>query len=527
MTTKKAFILLLIITLFSLQQTQAQCTACTYTPVAMSNCPTTPPKPRGLYVNEFFNFNSAFYGPQQGIDAVHSILGVDANKDGIYEKEDALLAYCKLNKFSRITVYDIWNVLRFPTSMYGSLSYSDHLKRFITKAKTGNYGITEVGVTIWNPVTPSYVAAYNGISSNCILQKMAIANTNGIASYFKEKDAPDEMEENEHNTFYPANLSTLAVENEPEIDDLATTSSARVDALNSFKIDHMVSEFEFWNTNTFNTVARRDSAYRVFQNMMNYMQCMRSASVDPLNIYVYLGYLDKDSYDDKTQAQFIDNIADKIYISNYKCNPNSLFLSSIQSRIDIFSAASGPTKANTKIVILLCGTNQSDAIANDPFNSGWCDFLGPFLKVSGNTMACAEGLFKTAYDNYKAANPGKWNSTLNSFQWYPYTILKKNSVKRLAEESTSNIASEDLFSVFPNPVNSSATFAFSTDADMLQDASLTVFDNTGKVIAKHALNSISNNQLTLDLSSINSGLYFCKIVSPNWSSTTSKLVVVK
>jgi hypothetical protein len=254
---------------------------------------------------------------------------------------------------------------------------------------------------------------------------------------------------------------------------------------------------------------------------------MRSASVDPLSIYVYLGYLDKDSYDDKTQAQFIDNIADKIYISNYKCNPNSLFLSSIQSRIDIFSAASGPTKANSKIVILLCGTNQSDAIANDPFNNGWCDFLGPFLKVSGNTMACAEGLFKTAFDNYKAANPGKWNSTLNSFQWYPYTILKKNSVKRLAEESTSNIASEDLFSVFPNPVNSSATFAFSTDADMLQDASLTVFDNTGKVIAKYALNSISNNQLTLDLSSINSGLYFCKIVSPNWSSTTSKLVVVK
>lgn len=118
-----------------------------------------------------------------------------------------------------------------------------------------------------------------------------MANTNGMSSYFKQKDAPDEMEENEHNSFYPANLSTIAAENVPEMDEATSTSSARVDALNSFKIDHMVSEFEFWNTNTFNTVARRDSAYRVFQNMMNYMQCMRSANVDPLVFMCILGIL--------------------------------------------------------------------------------------------------------------------------------------------------------------------------------------------------------------------------------------------
>ena len=131
--SKKIFNVLFLASLFLVQKaSQAQCTSCTYVPVPMSNCPATPPKPRGLYVNEFFNFNSVFYGPPLGIDAAHSMLGVDANSDGIYEKEDAMLNYCKANGFSRITLYDIWNILRFGTSVYGTSTYQDHLKRFIT-----------------------------------------------------------------------------------------------------------------------------------------------------------------------------------------------------------------------------------------------------------------------------------------------------------------------------------------------------------------------------------------------------------
>lgn len=526
MIQKTLTTLALLLTFSLTKDLLAQCTTCTYTPVKMTGCPTTPPKPRGLYVNEFFEFNSAFYGPQQGIDATHSILGVDANADGIYEKEDALLNYCKANSFSRITVYDIWNILRFSASMYGTLSYQDHLKRFITKAKTGNYGITDVGVTIWNPITPSYVAAYNGITSSCVSNRMASGNeANG--TYFKEREEDDEVNVNEENTFYPAPLNVSSAAKSEEITESNSTEGARVDALNSFKIDHMVSEFEFWNTKTFNTKARRDSAYQVFQKMMNYMSCIRAASVDPLYIYVYLGYLDKDSYDDKVQAQFIDNIADKIYISNYKCNPNSLFLSSIQSRIDVFSASSGVTKANTKLVILLCGSNQSDAIPTDPLNDGWCDFLGPFLKIPGNTMACAEGLFKTAYDNYNTTNPGKWNSTLNSFQWYPYTLLKKNAVKRLAEEQSIAIAADELFNVYPNPTSNSATFHFLMDAADLTNAYLDITDVNGKQISHQSLTSISDANITLNLEGFKSGIYFCRLSSSNWSSTTSKLVVIK
>lgn len=525
MYNKLFLALAVLLLLHSKQSAIAQCTACTYTPVKMTNCPTTPPKPRGLYVNEFFSFNSPFYGPPMGIDATHSILGVDANNDGIYEKEDALLTYCKANGFSRITLYDIWNVLRFSTSIYGTSTYGNHLKRFITKAKTGNYGITDVGVTIWNPNTPSFVAAYNGIVSSCISSRLA-DTTPSSGTYFKEKDVDTYLARNQYGDDNQELVNSTA-----SADEISTTeedlSNAKVDALNSYKIDHMVSEYEFWNTNTFNTVAKRDSAYNVFQKMMNYMNCLKTASVDPLYIYVYLGYLDKDSYDDKVQAQFIDNIADKIYLSNYKCNPNSLFQASIQSRIDVFSASTGTSKANTKIVILLCASNQSDAVAGDPINSGWCDFLGPFLKIAGNTMACAENKFKVAYDAYVAANPGKWNSTLNSFQWYPYTLMKKNSVKRLADENSTSISAADLFSVYPNPSNTTSTFHFTMDSEELSKAFMDITDVNGKLIMHQTLAGLTDENLTVNLKDMNSGIYFCRVVNSNWSSTTSKLVVIK
>ncbi len=517
----------LINSFISLEKATAQCTTCNYTPIKMTGCPTTPPKPRGLYVNEFFNFNNPFYGPPQGIDELHTILGVDANKDGIYEKEDALLSFCKLNRFTRISLYDISNILRYPSTIFGTSSYQDHLKRFITKAKTGGYGITDVGVTIWNPTTPALVASYNGISSACVSpNKMAISEVPSTGTYFKQKDLDLGAAENETNSIYTEE-SKISASNEVGPTEVSGAGASRIDALNSFKIDHMISEYEFWNTKTFTTLAKRDSAYNVFQKMMNYMKCIKAASEDPLYIYVYLGYLDKDSYDDKVQAQFIDNIADKIYLSNYKCNPNSLFQASIQSRINLFSASSGLTKANSEIVILLCGSNQSDAIATDPLNDGWCDFLGPFLKISGNTMACAEGMFKTAFDAYKTSNPGTWNSNLNSFQWYPYTLLKKNAVKRLADENSTSIASAELFTMYPNPANTSATFRFTLDAAYLQNANLDIVDINGKLIAHKSLTGLTDDALQIDINNFNAGIYFCRVSSFDWSSTTSKLVVIK
>lgn len=533
MIKKLILLLVLPISLVAVKRTAAQCTTCTYTPVKMSGCPTTPPKPRGLYVNEFFEFNSPFYGPPMGIDVNHSILAIDANNDGIYEKEDALLAYCKANAFTRITVYDIWNILAFPTFMYGSMSYQDHLKRFITKAKTGGYGITDVGVTIWNPNTPALVAQYNGIVSSCVAAKQA-GTAKMSVNYFEapeqdnvtaDIDAEIDLTAVETDDFY--NSASKPTQLEKEEQEIATYANAKIEAANSFKIDHMVSEFEFWNTKTFNTVARRDSAYRVFQNMMNYMKCIRAASVDPLYIYVYLGYLDKDSYDDKVQATFIDGIADKIYLSNYKCNPNSLFQASIQSRIDIFSNASGPTKANSKIVILLCGSSQSDAIPTDPLNDGWCDFLGPFLKVSGNSMACAENLFKVAFDNYKTANPNVWNSTLNSFQWYPYTLLKKNSIKRLTEEGITAIDAASVFTAYPNPATSSATFHFTMDEEYLQQAYLDILDLNGRVVIHQSLTGLEDANLNVNLNEVKAGIYLCRVVNHNWTSGTSKLVLMK
>ena len=519
----KTTILSIAFTFLFAMGANAQCATCTYTPVLMSGCPTAPPKPRGIYVNEFFEFVDPFYGPTRGIDATHSILGVDANKDGIYEKEDALLNYCKVNSITRLTLYDIGNIMKFPTYLYGSYNYMDHLKRFITKAKTGAYGITEVGVTISSATNVTLVGTYNGIVSSCVAPRMASGSANLISS---SKTLMVDLEPEGMQNLNEEISSALIIDNN-SLSSEKDGVTAKVDALNSFKIDHMVTEFEFWNSSTFNTLARRDSAYLAFQSMLNYMSCLRASSVDPLLIYTYLGYLDKDSYNDKTQAQFIDNIADKIFISNYKCNPNSLFLSSIQTRIDLFSASIGPTKAGTKLVILLAGSSQSDNILNDPYNSDWCDFLGPFLKVKGNTMACAEGLFKTAFDAYNVKNVGKWNSTLNSYQWYPYTVMQKNAFKRMSQESNALVGAENLFSMYPNPSSTDVIFHFTAFKEDLSNAKLEIMDITGKTIISRSLNDLLNDNLTITFSEGVSGLYFCKVIGQDWSSSTSKLLIIK
>ncbi len=116
---------------------------------------------RGLYVDRFAKKlqGANVYDPN------FSILAADSNRDGIFEKEDALLKYCSENHITDIELYDLekifggtltaWNE---NTKMYETLE--KHLCRFMQKARE-EYCITEIGAAGSVAYNFDSVAAFN------------------------------------------------------------------------------------------------------------------------------------------------------------------------------------------------------------------------------------------------------------------------------------------------------------------------------------------------------------------------------
>jgi hypothetical protein len=100
---------------------------------------------RGMYLDRFVKQKLTSYSP----DPTFSILAVDTNSDGIFEKEDTYLEYACENHITYIAIYDLgkitnggmtgWNE---NTKRYENLE--DHLCRFMEKAKH-QYGVTQIG----------------------------------------------------------------------------------------------------------------------------------------------------------------------------------------------------------------------------------------------------------------------------------------------------------------------------------------------------------------------------------------------
>ena len=94
---------------------------------------------RGLYVNGFIKFRDVnASGANLVVDQSRSILGVDLDQDGTYEKEAELIDYCKANHITYITLYDcgvplayINNNYRISSSDPGTHTFGWHLCRFI------------------------------------------------------------------------------------------------------------------------------------------------------------------------------------------------------------------------------------------------------------------------------------------------------------------------------------------------------------------------------------------------------------
>ena len=100
---------------------------------------------RGMYIDDFFKMN----GSNSNVDTSLSILTIDSNHDGIFEKEDQVLRYACENHITYLALYDTHRIFGRHRSAWNenSKQYEDiekHLCRFIAKAKS-NYGITQIG----------------------------------------------------------------------------------------------------------------------------------------------------------------------------------------------------------------------------------------------------------------------------------------------------------------------------------------------------------------------------------------------
>ncbi len=101
---------------------------------------------RGMYIDRFVK---TFVGSNV-VDPTFSILSVDTNSDGVFEKEDAYLNYVCENHITYINMYDMEKVIgtnltawNENTKQYEKLE--KHFCRFVQKARN-EYGVTQVGV---------------------------------------------------------------------------------------------------------------------------------------------------------------------------------------------------------------------------------------------------------------------------------------------------------------------------------------------------------------------------------------------
>ena len=84
------------------------------------------------------------------------------------------------------------------------------------------------------------------------------------------------------------------------------------------------------------------------------------------------------------------------------------------------------------------------------------------------------------------------------------------------------------FNIFPNPASNNATLNFQLKNES-ENTSIVISDIAGKVISSQNIGKIgvSNQSINLNTESLNSGLYFVKLISNNTELSVQKLSVVK
>ena len=231
---------------------------------------------RGLYIDHFLKTTSAGV-----MDPDFSILAVDSNRDGIFEKEDALLEYCSENHITYIAIYDMQKILGRNRTAWNENTRSyelleKHLCRFMEKAKNV-YCVDEIGAIGGSASSFDSLQTYYDRYPVSSVYRLRPEQINSPyfdpILYMTERDYEDGSEEQnlaEHLKFW------LRVS---DFNDCGTCGA---------DFDYILSEDEFWSS-----CVTEFPRFAVFLQYMNTVKQMHN-SIAPQSAWkteVYLGTL--------------------------------------------------------------------------------------------------------------------------------------------------------------------------------------------------------------------------------------------
>lgn len=261
------------------------------------------------------------------------------------------------------------------------------------------------------------------------------------------------------------------------------------------KFDVYNVEFEFWNTNSISpgdyyctTYLQPDGyacdtagAFSFYAKLIRQVDSL--ANLTGVISETYVGWFSQ------PQAITIGNTVDRILLHDYISNYSGLY-SYIKTRLQYIAARN----VITKVI---------------PIFSAEPSFMGPWL--STNNVSTPYIDIQTSLTN----EVGSWKQYINleGYQWFAYSFMPKNVTTNI-----NNVEEDSDIIIFPNPAKDKLTIQFNDDETIRVE----ILNNLGQKI--NLKQNRSNNQISIDISSLKSGIYYCTVQS--LENKISKKIVV-
>lgn len=349
-------------------------------------------QPRGMYVDKFITLYTDAAGKYQ-LDPNLSILGVDQNpSDGVFEKETELLNFCKENRITYLTLYDMRNLtngdlLANNPSLYNYLN--DRLCNFMTEAKN-NYCINSFGAVGFTSASFQALVSYNSnftlTSFTLTIAEKALLGNNAMLINAIESASITPTDP----LFYTQQLFRFAI-------GIYRRNSFSNTQGHCPDFDVLNMEYEFWNrTDDGDGITSITGKWNKISS--DYLPSLKVIALAAgVKSEIYLGYLfDTDANKDannqvQSVANFIDGtngspMVDRLLLHTYLHNPDVSFSYPLyNTRINLFRQPSTKNSSNVRPIFSAEDLN---------YYHGDGDFFGKwFTEVSSSP-------FSTTTPNY-------------------------------------------------------------------------------------------------------------------------------
>lgn len=444
---------------------------------------------RGMYVDKFVKYdNAGNYLPQ------FSILGVDEDLNGVFEKEDELLSYAQQNHFTSLTLYELPNIFSNSapkvwnnnTARFEDLK--EHLCRFIQKAKS-QYKIDEI-----------FAAAGSGEDADSVQTLGSIFKTSTPKFEFsdEEKALPSYTSRLQQITDqYPTTSSLFLIS---EISKFILRVAHFEGCQNQIQFNGFSAEHEFWN----NSKATNDNDACDLDTLLRDLDTIKANFLGshPNSSFSICVYYGKASVSTTTLtcpdcvAEDIDGVtsvhssctvtpnyctgnstrkADKIYFEKYLRNVGQF---TTQRKEVIFSSST--TKDSTTINPLFSAQSKINGSTNDFFGD-W--ILGGYgtSGVDNNQLRNifqAEKFHYYDWKSYKSNLPSENIEKPGAVQWYSSSFLLKSfkNTPLFFADYNGCLGTPSLTFTYSGPREKNITYTFSVTTS---GGSLTPLSGTG------------------------------------------------